>query len=103
MVAEQLLKKNRKIFNRFDVEDNLVVIMLMPSANRLNRDTLKVFRDAGGFIDFFPNEDNYPEQKEMLTKIPNLDYFGEDGEFFQLQIKTSLGNTLKLLKPLCYN
>ena len=96
-----IIKEKTEIFNRFDVEDNLVVIMLMlPSANRLNRDTLKVFRDAGGFTDFFPNEDNYPEQKEMLTKIPNLDYFGEDGEFFQLQIKTSLGNTLKLLKPL---
>lgn len=96
-----LIKEKTEMFNRLDVEENLVVLMLMlPSANRLNRDTLKVFRDAGGYTDFFPAEDNYPAQKELLNKFPNLDYFGEEGEVFQLQIKTSLGNTLKLLKPL---
>ena len=96
-----LIKEKTEMFNRLDVEENLVVLMLMlPSANRLNRDTLKVFRDAGGYTDFFPAEDNYPAQKELLNKFPNLDCFGEEGEVFQLQIKTSLGNTLKLLKPL---
>jgi type III restriction enzyme len=99
--GKTLIKEKTEMFNRLDVEENLVVLMLMlPSANRLNRDTLKVFRDAGGYTDFFPNEDNYPAQKELLNKIPNLDCFGEEGEVFQLQIKTSLGNTLKLLKPL---
>jgi len=96
-----LIKEKTEMFNRLDVEENLVMMMLMlPSANRLNRDTLKVFRDAGGFSDFFPAEDNYPAQKELLNKIPNLDFFGDAGEVFQKQIKTSLGNTLKLLKPL---
>ena len=96
-----LIKEKIGMFNRLDVEENLVVLMLMlPSANRLNRETLKVFRDAGGFTDFFPAEDNYPAQKELLIKIPNLDCFGEEGEVFQRQLKTSLGNTLKLLKPL---
>ncbi len=96
-----LIKEKTEMFNRLDVEENLVVMILMlPSANRLNRDTLKIFRDAGGYTDFFPAEDNYPAQKELLNKIPNLDCFGEEGEVFQLQIKTSLGNTLKLLKPL---
>jgi type III restriction enzyme len=96
-----LIKEKTEMFNHLDVEENLVVMMLMlPSANRLNRDTLKVFRDASGFTDFFPAEDNYPAQKELLNKIPNLDCFGEEGEVFQQQIKTSLGNTLKYLKPL---
>lgn len=99
--GKTLIKEKTEMFNRLDVEENLVVLMLMlPSANRLNRDTLKVFRDAGGFTDFFPAEDNYPAQNELLKLIPNLDYFGEEGEVFQKQIKTSLGNTLKLLKPL---
>ena len=99
--GKTLIKEKGEIFNRLDVEENLVVLMLMlPSANRLNRDTLKVFRDAGGFTDFFPAEDNYPAQLELLNKIPNLDYFGNDDGLFQKQIKTSLGNTLKLLKPL---
>ena len=103
-----LIKEKTEMFNRLDVEENLVVLMLMlPSANRLNRDTLKVFRDAGGFTDFFPAEDNYPAQRELLKLIPNLDCFGEspsfgetEGGLFQKQIKTSLGNTLKVLKPL---
>lgn len=96
-----LIKEKTEMFNRLDVEENLVVLMLMlPSANRQNKETLKVFRDAGGFTDFFPAEDNYPAQEELIKKVPNLDCFGEAGQVFQRQIKTSLGNTLKLLKPL---
>ncbi len=96
-----LIREKTEMFNRLDVEENLVVMMLMlPSANRQNKETLKVFRDAGGYTDFFPAEDNYPAQEELLRKIPNLDCFGEAGEVFNRQIKTSLGNTLKVLKPL---
>jgi len=96
-----LIKEKTEMFNRLDIEENLVILMLMlPSANRQNKDTLKVFKDAGGFTDFFPFEDNYPAQKELLKRIPNLDCFGSAGEVFDAQIKTSLGNTLKLLKPL---
>ena len=96
-----LIKEKTEMFNRLDVEENLVVLMLMlPSANRQNKETLKVFRDAGGFTEFFPSEDNYPAQNELLKYIPNLDCFGEEGEVFRRQIKTSLGNTLKVLKPL---
>lgn len=96
-----LIKEKTELFNRLDVEENLVILLLMlPSANRQNKETLKVFRDAGGFTDFFPAEDNYPAQNELLKYIPNLDYFGEEEEIFQRQIKTSLGNALKVLKPL---
>ncbi|MEO9147364.1 MAG: DEAD/DEAH box helicase family protein [Ginsengibacter sp.] len=96
-----LIKEKTEMFNRMDVEENLMVLMLMlPSANRQHKETLKVFRDAGGFRDFFPAEDNYPAQEELFKKIPNLDCFGEEGEVFNRQIKTSLGNTLKVLKPL---
>ncbi|MBN9352018.1 MAG: DEAD/DEAH box helicase family protein [Chitinophagaceae bacterium] len=96
-----LIKEKTELFNRLDVEENLVILLLMlPSANRQNKETLKVFRDAGGFTEFFPAEDNYPAQNELLKHIPNLDYFGEANEIFQRQIKTSLGNTLKVLRPL---
>lgn len=96
-----LIKEKTEMFNRLDVEENLMVLMLMlPSANRQNKETLKVFRDAGGYTDFFPAEDNYPAQEELLKKITNLDCFGEKEEVFQRQIKTSLGNTLKVLQPL---
>lgn len=96
-----LIKEKTALFNRLDVDENLVVMMLMlPSANRQNKETLKVFRDAGGYTGFFPAEDNYPAQEELMKKIPNLDCFGEAGEVFNRQIKTSLGNTLKVLQPL---
>ncbi|MEQ8533409.1 MAG: DEAD/DEAH box helicase family protein, partial [Imperialibacter sp.] len=96
-----LIREKTDLFTRLDVEEHLVILMLMlPSANRQNKETLRVFKDAGGFTDFFPAEDNYPGQTELLKKIPNLDYFGAEDEVFQRQIKTSLGNTLKVLKPL---
>ncbi|HCE43962.1 MAG TPA: restriction endonuclease subunit R [Lentisphaeria bacterium] len=96
-----LIKEKTEMFNRLDVNEHLVVLMLMlPSANRLNRETLKVFRDAGGFTDFFPSEDNSPKQEALLKFVPNLDCFTTEGDVFGTQIKTSLGNTLKLLKPL---
>ena len=96
-----LIKEKTEIFNRLDVDEHLVVLMLMlPSANRLNRETLKVFKDAGGFTDFFPPEDNSPKQEALLKLVPNLDCFTTEGDVFGTQIKTSLGNTLKLLKPL---
>jgi type III restriction enzyme len=96
-----LIREKGERFTRQDSEESLIILLLMlPSANRLNKETLKVFRDAGGFSDFFPAEDNYLAQKELLDKIPNLDYFGTVDEVFQRQVKTSLGNVLRVIKPL---
>ena len=99
--ARTLIKEKTEAFSRLDTDENLVVLMLMlPSANRQNKETLKVFRDSGNFTDFFPNEDDYQAQQKLLGSIPNLDTFGRDDQFFGRQIKTSLGNTLKVLRPL---
>ncbi|MDR1897306.1 MAG: DEAD/DEAH box helicase family protein, partial [Prevotellaceae bacterium] len=96
-----LIKEKTEMFNRLDVAENLVVLMLMlPSANRQNKETLKVFRDQGGFTGFFPREDNYAGHKKLKELIPNLDCFFSENEIFNTLIKTSLGNTLKLLRPL---
>lgn len=96
-----VIKEKTELFNRLDIEENLVVLMLMlPSANRQNKETLKVFRDSGGFTDFFPREDDFEGHKKLKALVPNLDCFTTDFEVFGTQIKTSLGNTLKLLKPL---
>lgn len=96
-----LIKEKTEVFNRLDVEENLVVLMLMfPSANRQNKETLKVFRDQSGFTDFFPREDDFEGHKKLKDLIPNLDCFSSDIEVFGTQIKTSLGNTLKILRPL---
>jgi len=83
-----------------DVSQNLVVLLLMlPAANRLTKDSLKVFKDNGKFLDFFPPEGHRQAQQELLQKIPNLDTFGSQNSFFSSQIKTSLGNVLRLIKP----
>ncbi len=96
-----LIREKTEIFNRIDIEENLVVLMLMlPSANRQNKETLKLFRDQGGFTDFFPREDDFEGHRKLKALIPNLDCFSSETEIFGTQIKTSLGNTLKLLRPL---
>lgn len=96
----QIIEKGDK-FTPLDVRENLVVLMLMlPSANRQNRETLKIFQDSGGFEMFFPPEDAAKEQEAWLEKIPNLDHFGSKENILGRQIKTSLGNTLRILNPI---
>jgi len=88
-------------FSPLDVEENLVVLMLMlPSANRQTKETLKVFKDSGGFQDFFPDEDDVKNQEKVLQNIPNLDTYHQERGFWGKQIKTSLGNTLRTLSPI---
>ncbi len=96
-----LIKEKTEMFNQLDVQEHLVVLMLMlPSANRQNKETLRMFRDSGGFTDFFPPEDDYQGHKELKNLIPNLDCFTTEIGIFGIQIKTSLGNTLKVLRPI---
>lgn len=96
-----LIKEKTELFTRLDIEESLVILMLMlPSANRQNKETLKVFRDSGGFTDFFPPEDNFTAHEALRKRMPNLDCFTMEGGVFGTQIKTSLGNTLRILKPL---
>lgn len=96
----QILEKTDH-FNPQDVEEKLCVMLLMlPSANRVAKETLKIFQDAGGFESFFPNEDDLKANEELLKRFPNLDAFGKVGQAFGRQVKTSLGNTLRLLQPI---
>jgi len=84
-----------------DVEDNLCILLLMlPSANRETKAQLRMFRDSGGFDRFFPVEDDVDGQEALLKRTPNLDTFEQKGDFWGRQAKTSLGNTLRLLRPL---
>jgi type III restriction enzyme len=105
-----VIKEKTDHFNRLDVEENLVILMLMlPSANRQNKETLKIFQDAGGFTDFFPSEDNYELNAKLLKEVPNIDCYKtlcleleteSMGSVHLTQPKTSLGNTLRVLKPI---
>ena len=88
-------------FGPRDVAENLCILLLMlPSANRETKAQLRMFRDSGGFDRFFPAEDDRSGHEALLKRTPNLDTFEEEGDFWGRQPKTSLGNTLRLLRPL---
>ena len=95
-----VLEKNSR-FSPADVRENLCVLLLMlPSANRVTKETLRMFRDSGGFERFFPGDDDVAGQRQLLEDVPNLDTFEGGTGLWERQIKTSLGNTLRLLEPL---
>jgi len=87
-------------FTPEDIQTSLVVMMLMlPSASRKNKEVLRVFKDSGGFAEFFPPEDAVEASTALLQRVPNLNTFESQNAFWGKQIKTSLGNTLRLLNP----
>ena len=94
------LEKNSG-FNPADIQENLCVLLLMlPSANRVTKDQLRMFRDSGGFDHFFPADDDAAGHAALLERVPNLDTFEQIGGFWGRLTKSSLGNTLRLLQPL---
>ena len=94
-------------FNPQDVENNLCVMLLMLQASaRKTKDQLRMFRDSGRFTDFFPDIDDYSANNQLLNQCPNLDT-ADLGDLEQaaeviagLSIRHSLGNTLRLLRPI---
>jgi type III restriction enzyme len=95
-----LIREKGDLFSSLDVRENLVVLMLMlPSANRKTKDVLRMFKDSSGFAEFFPPEDDLEANARLLEKIPNLDTFEKQSGFWGKQVKSSLGNTLRLLNP----
>lgn len=98
--ARTLILERTQRFTPADIEQSLCVLLLMlPAAARQTKETLRMFRDSGGFDAFFPSEEDYAGHTARLNEVPNLDTFGTR-EFSARQIKTSLGNTLRTLSPL---
>lgn len=88
-------------FTPDDVAENLCVMLLMlPSASRQSKETLKVFKDNTGYTEFFPPEDAYKFQEHLREQVPNLDTFGAEGYLWGNLPKTSLGNVLRILRPI---
>ena len=87
-------------FGPRDVAERLCVLLLMlPSANRETKERLRMFRDAGGFDRFFPPDGDAEAHRALKARVPNLDVF-ESGGAWGGAVKTSLGNALRLLRPL---
>lgn len=94
-------------FTRRDVEGQLCVMVLMlPSAARKSKKTLRLFRDSGRFTSFFPDEDDSAEMGMLLKAVPNLDQndladmgFAEGIVPGSISVKQSLGNVMILSRP----
>lgn len=99
--GKTLIVEKTDAFTPQDINERLVVLLLMlPSASRANKEALRMFRDSGAFDTFFPSDDDKDGHAKLLDAIPNLDTFEKTDPFWGRQVKTSLGNTIRLLEPL---
>ncbi len=93
-------------FTKEDVEKNLcIMILMMQSSNRKTKEFLKLFRDSSSHTSFFPIEDDYLANKKLIDEITNLDV-GDLTDLNNidvvkgLNIKHSVGNVFKLIRPI---
>lgn len=79
-----------------DVEGQLCVMLLMlQSANRQTKDTLKMFQDRGDVAGFTPPEGDQKAHGELIKAVGNLDCYDD---LFPM-VKDSLGNALRIIRP----
>lgn len=91
----RVMEKDDRLDAR-DVEANLCVMLLMlQSSNRQNRDALRMFRDRGDVHGFFPPEGDQAAHARELEETPNLDGYAD---IFPM-VKDSLGNALRKIRP----
>ena len=89
-------------FTKTDVENYLCVfVMMMAAAARQETEVLKMFQDTGRYPGFFPQEDDFEAQKELLKLVPNLGTLdlAEGAWGGGPTVKQSLGNVLCLARP----
>lgn len=96
----KILEKGAPL-NAADVGSHLCVMLLMlQSSNRENRDSLRMFRDRGDVHGFFPPEGDQEAHALALARTPNLDIYDLAGSAYAWsQVKDSLGNALRLIRP----
>ncbi len=93
---------------RLDTDSHLCVMVLMlASAARVSKETLRLFRDRGNVLGFLPWEDDIEAHWTLLQRVPNLDVYapvGQSQEMARRQkgsiVKSSLGNVMRLLRPM---
>ncbi len=101
----RLLQKSDR-FTKQDVDEQLCVMLLMLQAGAVRReskDARKMFQDSGKFPSFFPDVDDAAANKDLLRQVPNLDVADMTDEGFRiggLTVRQSLGNVLRLVRPL---
>lgn len=96
----KFLEKDCRI-DRRDVDSHLCVMLLMlQSANRDDKKTLRLFKDRGNVQGFFPVADDFDAHYELLQSIPNLTaYSDQDRNNLGSIVQDSLGNALRYIRP----
>jgi type III restriction enzyme len=103
----KILEKNSPL-SQLDVGSHLCVMVLMlASAARQSKETLRFFRDRGNVLGFVPREDDIEAHWKLLSEVPNLDVYGSpwaSPEEARAQkgsiVKTSLGNVMRIVRPM---
>ena len=98
--GKTIIKEKGQKLSLQDIEENLVVlfVMIQSISRTTNKEALKVFQDSGGYDSFFPEDNRYDLQGKWLKEVPNLDTMWTNGD--QAQLITSLGNAVRVSKPL---
>lgn len=84
-------------FSRDDINNYLCVMLLMlPAANRRKgKEFLRMFRNTGKYISFFPDSDDIFGDARLRNEYPDLETEGK-GRY----VKQSLFNVFKILRPI---
>ncbi|WP_439533226.1 DEAD/DEAH box helicase [Polymorphobacter sp.] len=84
-----------------DLEANLCVIVLMlQSSNRENKEALRLFRDRGDVHGFVPPDGDQLAHAQQKAVIPNLDIYDlADGGPPWPMVKASMGNAMRIVRP----
>jgi type III restriction enzyme len=103
----KILEKNSPL-SKIDTDSHLCVMLLMlASASRQTKETLRFFRDRGNVLGYTPREDDIEANWDLLQAVPNLDAYTSWGTTQEEAratrgsiVKSSLGNVMRLLKPM---
>ncbi|MBI2383277.1 MAG: DEAD/DEAH box helicase family protein [Gammaproteobacteria bacterium] len=94
----KILEKDDPL-TRADVDEHLCVMLLMlASANRETKESLRLFKDRGNVHGFFPPEGDWVAHQALLARVPNLDVYGIAANY-GAEVKHSLGNVMRLVRP----
>ncbi|MCA8930701.1 MAG: DEAD/DEAH box helicase family protein, partial [Alphaproteobacteria bacterium] len=96
----KIMEKSDRLDAR-DVTAHLCVMLLMlQSANRQTKETLKMFQDRGDVSGFTPDQGDQKAHADLLAQIPNLQTYDlADGTVGWPMVKDSLGNALRIIRP----
>ena len=91
----RIMEKSDRL-DAIDVQTHLCIMLLMlQSANRQTRESLKMFQDRGDVHGFFPPEGEQQAHRAELDRTPNLSVYGD----ILPLVQDSLGNALRIIRP----